>query len=163
MNYRKVADSLKNFMSKQASDGKKEETVKTAGDNLIKTAEDRELYEKGYIFGAGMAEGFFKKLAEEIEESMGAVEPTQPEQSEVAPQQVPAEPVPAELEEIKKIMSKMTPSELAQWLLEQPAEVLKLIADDPDLSAMADEALKAIEDEQEVAEYRELQQEEEEE
>lgn len=136
MSYKKIADSLRDFV-KQAE-------VKS--EELIKTAEDKELYEKGKIFGMGMAEGFLEKIAQELGEVVEPqLPPTAPAEPVVAPQQVPAEPVDTELDTIKQIMKSMTPVQLAQWLLAQDAGTLEIIAKDPELAAMADEALKVLE------------------
>lgn len=143
MSYKKIADSLKEFV-KQAE---------FKSHTSIKTAEDKELFEKGRIFGMGMAEGFLEKIAQElsdvVEPELPFVAPAEPT---VAPQQVPAGPTSTELDEIKQIMQSMTPVQLAQWLLTQDASTLELIAKDPELSAMADEALAALDGVQDTAE-----------
>lgn len=131
-NFKKVAESLKDF-------------VKASNKQLLKTAEDEELFEKGRIFGMGMAEGFLEKIAQELQESEPELPQTAPAEPEVAPQQVESEATSSDLEQIKVIMRKMTPRELAEWLLQQDAQTLKMISDDADLSSMANEALRLLE------------------
>ena len=139
--YRKVVESLEEFV-KNAS------TKQVFNDPHIKTAEDRDLYEKGYIFGRGMAEGFLSKIAEEVPETLPTPAPAEPT---VAPQQVPAEPADSDLEQLKQLMKQMTPAELAEWLLKQDSDVLAVIASDPELAAYANEALSVLDSMQEDA------------
>jgi len=127
--FEKLAKSLKKFLKKEAAYG------------FAKTAEERELYMKGKIFGMGMAEGFLEKLAQEIE----ALQTPSPSEPIVAPQQVPAGPAETELDEIKKLLRSMTPSQIFKWILQQNASTLEIISKDPELSSIVDTALAQVE------------------
>ncbi len=142
----KAVDSLKAFMKEANIQPKKD---------MIKSAAEQELYNQGVIFGKGMAEGFLTKIAEEIEQELQEVQEQPaavggvpaPEAPTVAPQQVPAEPSSDELAQLKEYFRQLTPVQLAQWLLQQPPEIIDVIDQDAELSSMAQEALAVFEKE----------------
>jgi len=142
----KAVDSLKEFM--------KEANVQPKQD-MVKSAAEQELYNQGVIFGKGMAEGFLTKIAEEIEQELQQVQEQPaavggvpaPEAPTVAPQQVPAEPSSDELAQLKRIFQQLSLFNFAQWLLQQPPEIIDVIDQDAELSSMAQEALAVFEKE----------------